>query len=239
MGVKRSIWFKSLATFLAFIIVIQLLPLSVLAENITQSSASDISNEQNMEVVGEVVDKRTEYQKTYELTDGTYYEITSSLPIHEKSGSEWVEPDISEDEPETTQEAEDYVKDLSENISESTNDEYGIAPASIDINESETSGSSSVSFRIVGDDASVSYNKLNKNTLLLAQFPVDMLKETVKTQSTLHCNIMVNAMSSRSSVNVYAYPVIKNIDIDSSDLTVNVSNGLDLDIMEDEVLDFA
>lgn len=65
MGVKRSIWFKSLATFLAFIIVIQLLPLSVLAENITQSSASDISNEQNMEVVGEVVDKRTEYQKTY------------------------------------------------------------------------------------------------------------------------------------------------------------------------------
>lgn len=126
MGVKRSIWFKSLATFLAFIIVIQLLPLSVLAENITQSSASDISNEQNMEVVGEVVDKRTEYQKTYELTDGTYYEITSSLPIHEKSGSEWVEPDISEDEPETTQEAEDYVKDLSENISESTNDEYGI-----------------------------------------------------------------------------------------------------------------
>lgn len=66
MGVKRSIWFKSLATFLAFIIVIQLLPLSVLAENITQSSASDISNEQNMEVVGEVVDKRTEYQKTYE-----------------------------------------------------------------------------------------------------------------------------------------------------------------------------
>ena len=61
MGVKRSIWFKSLATFLAFIIVIQLLPLSVLAENITQSSASDISNEQNMEVVGEVVDKRTEY----------------------------------------------------------------------------------------------------------------------------------------------------------------------------------
>ena len=61
MGVKRSIWFKSLATFLAFIIVIQLLPLSVLAENVTQSSANDISNEQNMEVVGEVVDKRTEY----------------------------------------------------------------------------------------------------------------------------------------------------------------------------------
>lgn len=56
MRFKRSIWFKSLATFLAFIIVIQLLPLSVLAENITQSSASDISNEQNMEVVGEVVD---------------------------------------------------------------------------------------------------------------------------------------------------------------------------------------
>ncbi len=192
-----------------------------------------------MEVVGEVVDKRTEYQKTYELSDGTYYEITSSSPIHEKSGSEWVEPDVSEDEPETTQEAEDYVKDLSENISESTNDEYGIAPASIDINESEASGSSSVSFRIVGKDATVSYNKLNKSTLLLAQFPVKLLKEKVNSQSTLHCNIMVNAKISRGSANVYAYPVIENIDIDSSDLSVNVSNGLDLDIMKDEVLDFA
>ena len=35
MKPKHSIWFKSLAAFLAFIIVIQVLPLSALAENIT------------------------------------------------------------------------------------------------------------------------------------------------------------------------------------------------------------
>lgn len=223
---------RYISILLAFSVFACALPAQVLAAD------SETTEEVNT-VIGEVVDKRTEYQKTYELSDGTYYEITSSSPIHEKSGSEWAEPDISADEPETTQEAEDYVKDLSENIFESTNDEYGIAPASIDINESETSGSSSVSFRIVGEDSSESYNKLSKSTLLLAQFPVDVLKETEKSQSTLHCNIMVNAKSSRSSVNVYAYPVIENIDIDSSDLTVNVSNGLDLDIMKDEVLDFA
>ena len=129
MEVKRSVWFKSLAIFLSFIIVIQMLPLTVFAEDATNTQTTDSSNEQNLEVVGEVVgevvDKRTEYQKTYELSDGTYYEITSASPIHEKEGSEWVEPDISEDAPETTQEAEDYVKDLSENIPENTNDEYG------------------------------------------------------------------------------------------------------------------
>lgn len=139
MEVKRSVWFKSLAIFLSFIIVIQMLPLTVFAEDATNTQTTDSSNEQNLEVVGEVVgevvDKRTEYQKTYELSDGTYYEITSASPIHEKEGSEWVEPDISEDAPETTQEAEDYVKDLSENIPENTNDEYGIAPASIEIND--------------------------------------------------------------------------------------------------------
>lgn len=227
MGVKRSIWFKSLATFLAFIIVIQLLPLSVLAENITQSSASDISNEQNMEVVGEVVDKRTEYQKTYELTDGTYYEITSSLPIHEKSGSEWVEPDVSEDEPETTQEAEDYVKDLSENISESTNDEYGIAPASIDIVDPTEPV---LPFNIVSATSNHLSN-LNQNNLMLVRTPQLTQNSSVYAQATISCKIKVNYQN-RSSGYVYAYQMKNDCDVTSNSLTKS-----DLEYYEN-ILDF-
>lgn len=227
MGVKRSIWFKSLATFLAFIIVIQLLPLSVLAENITQSSASDISNEQNMEVVGEVVDKRTEYQKTYELSDGTYYEITSSSPIHEKSGSEWVEPDVLEDEPETTQEAEDYVKDLSENISESTNDEYGIAPASIDIVDPTEPV---LPFNIVSATSNHLSN-LNQNNLMLVRTPQLTQNSSVYAQATISCKIKVNYQN-RSSGYVYAYQMKNDCDVTSNSLTKS-----DLEYYEN-ILDF-
>lgn len=227
MRVKRSIWFKSLATFLAFIIVIQLLPLSVLAENITQSSASDISNEQNMEVVGEVVDKRTEYQKTYELSDGTYYEITSSSPIHEKSGSEWVEPDVLEDEPETTQEAEDYVKDLSENISESTNDEYGIAPASIDIVDPTEPV---LPFNIVSATSNHLSN-LNQNNLMLVRTPQLTQNSSVYAQATISCKIKVNYQN-RSSGYVYAYQMKNDCDVTSNSLTKS-----DLEYYEN-ILDF-
>lgn len=213
MGVKRSIWFKSLATFLAFIIVIQVLPLSALAENITQSTEGDISNEQNLEVVGEVVDKRTEYQKTYELSDGTYYEITSSSPIHEKSGSEWVEPDISENAPETTQEAEDYVKDLSENISESTNDEYGIAPASIDITDPLEPV---LPFNIVSKTSS-HLTSLRQNQAMLVQLPQIALNSSIFAQVTTSCRIRINYQC-RTNGDIYAYQMDNDCDVNSDAL---------------------
>lgn len=213
MEVKRSIWFKSLATFLAFIIVIQVLPLSALAENVSQSSASDISNEQNMEVVGEVVDKRTEYQKTYELSDGTYYEITSSSPIHEKSGSEWIEPDISENAPETTQEAEDYVKDLSENISESTNDEYGIAPASIDITDPLEPV---LPFNIVSKTSS-HLTSLRQNQAMLVKLPQIALNSSIFAQVTTSCRIRINYQC-RTNGDIYAYQMENDCDVNSDAL---------------------
>lgn len=216
MKPKHSIWFKSLAAFLAFIIVIQVLPLSALAENVTQSSASDISNEQNMEVVGEVVDKRTEYQKIYELSDGTYYEITSSSPIHEKSGSEWVEPDVSEDEPETTQEAEDYVKDLSENISESTNDEYGIAPASIEIADPTEQV---LQFNIVSASSN-NLTYLGSNCEMYVKTPQIVQNSSSFAQVTTSCEIKINYQNYRSG-SLYAYQISDSFDINDETLNKN------------------
>lgn len=213
MGVKRSIWFKSLATFLAFIIVIQVLPLSALAEEANNTEATDLSNEQNLEVVGEVVDKRTEYQKTYELSDGTYYEITSSSPIHEKSGSEWVEPDVSEDEPETTQEAEDYVEDLSENISESTNDEYGIAPASIDITDPLEPA---LPFNIVSKTSS-HLTSLRQNQAMLVKLPQIALNSSIFAQVTTSCRIRINYQC-RTNGDIYAYQMENDCDVNSDAL---------------------
>lgn len=219
MKPKHSKWFKSLATFLAFIIVIQILPLSALAENVTQSSTSDISNEQNMEVVGEVVDKRTEYQKTYELTDGSYYEITSSSPIHEKSGSEWVEPDISEDEPETAQEAEDYVKDLSENISENTNDEYGIAPASFEISDPSEPV---LQFNIVSASSN-NLNYLSSGCEMLVQTPQIMSNSSTLAQVTTLCRIKINYQNIYPG-RLYAYQINTAWNIDDPNLKAGATS---------------
>ena len=182
-----------------------------------------------MEVVGEVVDKRTEYQKTYELTDGTYYEITSASPIHEKSGSEWVEPDISEDAPETTQEAEDYVKDLSENISENTNDEYGIAPASIEIADQTQQV---LQFNIVSASSN-NLTYLSSNCEMYVKTPQIVQNSSPLAQVTTSCKININYQNYRSG-SLYAYQISDSFDINDEELnkdTVSYYNTI-LDIQQ-------
>lgn len=209
-----------LCIFLSTIIVIQILPLTVFAEDATNTQTTDSSNEQNLEVVGEVVgevvDKRTEYQKTYELSDGTYYEITSASPIHEKEGSEWVEPDISEDAPETTQEAEDYVKDLSENIPENTNDEYGIAPASIEINDPTEQV---LQFNIVSASSN-NLTYLGANCEMYVKTPQIAQNSSSFAQVTTSCEIKINYQNYRSG-SLYAYQISDSFDINDETLNKN------------------
>lgn len=218
-----------LCIFLSTIIVIQILPLTAFADDVINTEATDLSNEQNLEVVGEAVDKRTEYQKTYELSDGTYYEITSASPIHEKSGSEWVEPDISEDAPETTQEAEDYVKDLSENISENANDEYGIAPASIDIADQYQPV---LQFNIVSATSN-NLTYLSSGSKMLVETPQIMSNSSTLAQVTTLCKIKINYQS-RFPGRLYAYQINTSWNIDDPNLkasTVSRYNNI-LDFQE-------
>lgn len=202
-----------LCIFLSTIIVIQILPLTAFADDVINTEATDLSNEQNLEVVGEAVDKRTEYQKTYELSDGSFYEITSASPIHEKEGSGWVEPDISEDAPETTQEAEDYVKDLSENISENANDEYGIAPASIDISDQYQPA---LQFNIVSATSN-NLTYLNTNCEMLVKTPQIYPNSATLAQVTTSCKIKINYQKIASGY-LYAYQIKDPWEIDDSQL---------------------
>lgn len=222
MKVKRNIWFKTLAAFLAFVMVLQILPLSVFADEIKNAPEEFISQEQSFDIIDEVVDERTEYKKVYELSDGTFYEINSATPIHEILNGEWVEPEINADEPQTTKEAVERCDELSENI---VNDDYGIMPFSIDINESETSGTSSVNYKILGKTASTSTKYLNQNTCLIAQFPNVHLKELYSTQVTTSCQLMVNCKCLKS-VNVYAYNVLNYDNTMSLKDEVEISDGI-------------
>lgn len=222
MEVKRSKWFKTLAAFLAFVMVIQILPLAVLADEIKDTPEEFVSEEQNFDVVDEVVTERTEYKKVYELSDGTFYEISSAAPIHENLGGEWVEPEIDAAEPATTKEAVERCDELAENVDQN---DYGIMPFSIDINESETSGSSKVKYKILGKTDTTSTKYLNQNTCLIAQFPNVNLKDLYSTQVTINCKLMVNCKCLKN-VNVYAYNVVNYDDTMLLKDEVEISDGI-------------
>lgn len=89
---RQHLWFRSLSLFLAFVLVFQLLPATIrAAENI------GIGKEQTAEpltVMGEVTELRTETEKHYRLSDGSYVAVDYGMPIHlEDSDGSWVDID--------------------------------------------------------------------------------------------------------------------------------------------------
>ena len=94
---------KALSVFLAFLIVVQILPLQVLAENVTDAIAhqqfvNDVvnnptleNNTSNAEILYEVEEKRDEYTKVYKKSDGSYTAIMTEEPLHYLYNGEWEE----------------------------------------------------------------------------------------------------------------------------------------------------
>ena len=145
MKVKRSTWFKTFVAFLAFVIVIQMLPLSVFANtNSHKFSESKIDsviskyNEENKssnKIITEIKDKRTEYSKTYLLDDNSYYCITVTNPIHYLDEEKRVNLDERLDTiPITTEEAENILVELSNELSQSSVSLFSSGPTQISNN---------------------------------------------------------------------------------------------------------
>ena len=95
--------YKILSVFLAFLIVAQMLPLQVLAENVTDALAhqqliNDALNNptsedsvSNAEILYEVEEKRDEYTKVYKKSDGSYTAIKAKEPLHYLYNGKWEE----------------------------------------------------------------------------------------------------------------------------------------------------
>lgn len=94
---------KILSVFLAFLIVAQILPLQVLAENVTDALAhqqlindalNNPTSEDNVsdaEILYEVEEKRDEYTKVYKKSDGTYTAVKTIEPLHYLKDDVWEE----------------------------------------------------------------------------------------------------------------------------------------------------
>ena len=78
---------KFFVVFLCFVmIMLQCAPLQVFAEEVKSKSKilPTIEQEKDAHILGEVKDKRTEYTKTFILSDGSYCDVYSSVKLHDE-----------------------------------------------------------------------------------------------------------------------------------------------------------
>lgn len=102
-SIKRMvIQFISIA--LTLTIIVSVAPITVSAntnsnntKSISKKRTDTFSDKSNWtdEIVEEVISERDEFSKTYILTDGSYYKVSSAAPIHYLENGEWI--DISND----------------------------------------------------------------------------------------------------------------------------------------------
>lgn len=143
MEVKRKVWFKSLATFLAVLMVMQILPMTVLANekaNI-EALAPTLTETEPAKIECELEDERDEFSKTYLLEDGTYATYVSKTAIHtESDNGDWQE--ISEiGTPETMEELQ----------TELSNSATTFSVRSVDESQSITTEYDEMTFQSIGN----------------------------------------------------------------------------------------
>ena len=86
---------KMFAILLSFVLITCSLPMQSLAvdkeQKATKAAVSADVDVDKLKVIGELEEKRDEFSKTYELEDGTFYEVHSSSPLHIKRLNKWVD----------------------------------------------------------------------------------------------------------------------------------------------------
>lgn len=85
---------KFISAFLVFIMIMQILPLSVFANDKANTDALEKSVPETVvaDISCEIIEDRSENSKTYLLEDGTYASIVTTTPIHEEnSDGNWEE----------------------------------------------------------------------------------------------------------------------------------------------------
>lgn len=98
---KHKFKTKTLCVILSLIMLMQIIPLSVFAEENSANTSSNVFLQNAIpeaEIVSEIIEKRDEYTKVYELSDGSFCEMNYFLPVHKLVDGEWVEIyDLSEE----------------------------------------------------------------------------------------------------------------------------------------------
>lgn len=105
---KTRVWLRILSIILSVLLIIEILPMSVLAQELNNIESTDIGTEIEEEatIIGEIESERTENTKHFRLSDGSFIAATYPEPVHYMVDGEWEE--IDNTLVEKTIEGEDY-----------------------------------------------------------------------------------------------------------------------------------
>lgn len=85
---------KLLAVFLVALFVMQILPMTVMAQGYQKSVAERYASVENIvqdesPIAFELENQRDAYSKTFVREDGSYVKVISASPVHYKNGDDW------------------------------------------------------------------------------------------------------------------------------------------------------
>ncbi len=92
---KTKMWLRIISTILSVILIIEILPMSVFAQELEnlEPKATDTEIEEEATIIGEIESERTENTKHFRLSDGSFIAATYSEPVHYMVDGEWEEID--------------------------------------------------------------------------------------------------------------------------------------------------
>lgn len=85
--------FKTLAITLIIAMLVQIMPMSVIADAIGKTAAGTTAAQEESPIIGEVKGYRDRFTKVYQKEDGTLTAVVSSTPIHFQDNKEWADID--------------------------------------------------------------------------------------------------------------------------------------------------
>lgn|GEM_PF-3318468 len=134
---KKKIIKRVIASALSAIIMTQVIPISASAiQNLKRTEISESSLKESVpNIVKEVKDERGEFNKVYLLEDGSYCNISTFAPIHEKVKGKWENIDNTAIENvETIEEAQNILNNLSSEQNNQQNTTSSSSNIELDIN---------------------------------------------------------------------------------------------------------
>lgn len=196
---KTKTWIRILSTILSILFVLEILPISVMAEEYNEYK--DLSNaelstqqEEKSPIVSEVVSERDAFKKVFEREDGSFTAIISSGPVHYFEDGEWLEIDntLIETNGTITNESNGFSVDLPSEITSDKNVTIANENAELSFTMENISSSAAEITEIepVDDEtslmmgldniaSSVEYTSVMTNTDLVYDIGADSVKESI------------------------------------------------------------
>ena len=193
----------------------------------------NISTESNkMNIENEIISKRTACSKVYLLEDGSYYQVSTCTPIHEKVNGEWenISDELEKNTPQNTHEVDSILR--------------GIEGAVPQLNVSKTSDTTSSSFDTY-------YHLCNKSMAGLRKFTEDsriLIKPTEidnylsENKTILEAKIAISCSNVVGSNRIYVKEINKNWTLitqyeDDEDYAVDFVDCLDINANKQYYID--